>query len=159
MAKDLSDILSAHKGRRNELIPILQKIQARDGYLAEDVIAEVAEFTHVAESSIFGMASFYTQFRFQPAGKNIVTVCRGTACHVRGAPSILDELKRILGIDEGETTSDLEYSLETVACIGCCALAPCIKINKDVHGRLTPEKVKKLFNVTRPDAEGEQDAR
>ena len=157
MEEHLAKILSAHEGKRAELIPILQKIQEKFGYLPEEMLAEVAEFTRVAESNVFGVASFYNQFRFNPPGRNRITVCRGTACHVQNAPAIVDELKRQLGVEEGETTSDLEYSLETVACIGCCALAPCLKINEDVHGRLTPEKARKLFSVPRVDKGGQYD--
>lgn len=141
----LSEILSAYKGDRGELIPILQKVQAEFGYLPEEVMVKVAGFCGVAESKVFGIASFYTQFRFVPLGRTQVTVCRGTACHVRGAPQILDEMKRQLRIEEGETTPDLEYSLETVACIGCCALAPCLVINGKVESRMTPKKVKELL--------------
>ena len=155
MEEHLAEILSSYRGNRGELIPILQRIQERFGYLAEEVMAEVADFTNVAESNIFGVASFYNQFRFSPPGRNQITVCRGTACHVQNAPAIVDELKRQLGIEEGQTTPDLQYSLETVACIGCCALAPCLKINEDVHGRLTPEKARKLFSVPETDKGGQ----
>ena len=106
---------------------------------------KVASFCGVAESKVFGIASFYAQFRFAPLGRTHVTICRGTACHVRGAPRILSEVKRQLGIEEGETTRDLAYSLETVACIGCCALAPCLVINGKVESKMTSKKVKELF--------------
>ena len=145
MEYSLSRILSSYKGAQDELIPVLQRVQAEFGYLPEEAINEVAEFCRVAESKVFGIASFYAQFRFAPLGRTQVTTCRGTACHVRGAPQILDELKRQLGIEEGETTPDLEYSLETVACIGCCALAPCLVINGKVEAKVTPKRVKELF--------------
>ena len=145
MEYSLSKILSSYKGAQDELIPVLQKIQAEFGYLPEEAINKVAEFCRVAESKVFGIASFYAQFRFAPLGRTQITTCRGTACHVRGAPQILDEVKRQLGIEEGETTPDLEYSLETVACIGCCALAPCLVINGKVESKMTPKKVKELF--------------
>ena len=151
MEHSLSEILSSYKGTRGELIPILQRIQAKFSYLPEEAVAEVAEFCGVAESKVFGIASFYAQFRFAPLGRTQVMVCRGTACHVRGAPQVFDEVKRQLRIEEGETTPDLEYSLETVACIGCCALAPCLVINGKVESTMTPRKVKDLFT------EGEQD--
>lgn len=141
----LSNILSSYQRTQDELIPILQKIQAEFGYLPEEAMNTVAEFCRVAESKVFGIASFYAQFRFVPLGRTQITTCRGTACHVRGAPQILDEVKRQLGIKEGETTPDLEYSLETVACIGCCALAPCLVINGKVESKMTPKKVKELF--------------
>ena len=145
MEYSLSKILSSYKGAQGELIPILQKVQTEFGYLPEEAMNKVAEFCRVAESKVFGIASFYAQFRFVPLGRTQVTACRGTACHVRGAPQILAEVKRQLGIEEGETTSDLEYSLETVACIGCCALAPCLVINGKVESKMTPKKVKELF--------------
>jgi NADH-quinone oxidoreductase subunit E len=145
MDYSLSKILSSYKGAQDELIPVLQKVQAEFGYLPEEAVTKVAEFCRVAESKVFGIASFYAQFRFVPLGRTQVTACRGTACHVRGAPQILAEVERQLGIEEGETTSDLEYSLETVACIGCCALAPCLVINGKVESKMTPKKVKELF--------------
>ncbi len=145
MEYSLSEILSSYKGSKGELIPILQKVQAEFGYLPEEAMIKVAEFCRVAESKVFGIASFYAQFRFVPLGRTQVTVCRGTACHVRGAPQILAEAKRQLGIEEGETTRDREYSLETVACIGCCALAPCVVINGKVGSKMTPKKVRELF--------------
>ena len=141
----LSKILSSYQRTQDELIPILQKIQAEFGYLPEEAMNTVAEFCRVAEGKVFGIASFYAQFRFVPLGRTQITTCRGTACHVRGAPQILDEVKRQLGIAEGETTPDLEYSLETVACIGCCALAPCLVINGKVESKMTPKRVKELF--------------
>ncbi len=132
------NIFSSYSGKRAKVIPILQKVQLDFGYLPEDAMKKVAEFCGITESEVFGIASFYTQFRFVPLGKKQIAVCRGTACHVKGAPRILGELEKVLGIKEGETTRDLEYTLSSVACIGCCGLAPCITINKDVHGRLTP---------------------
>jgi NADH-quinone oxidoreductase subunit E len=145
MQERLTEVVPS-KARKGDLIPILQKIQAEFGYLPGEAMARVAESTGLTESKVFGVASFYAQFRFTPIGRNRVMVCRGTACHVKGAPRILEELERVLGIKEGETTPDLEYTLESVACIGCCALAPCIMVNnKDVYGRLTPQKVSDTF--------------
>jgi len=143
----LSEILSYHKRAQSELIPILQGVQAEFGYLPVEAMTNVAEFCRVPESKVFGVASFYAQFRFVPLGRKQVKVCRGTACHVRGAPQILAEVERQLGIKEGETTPDMEYTLESVTCIGACGLAPCLMINEDVHGRLTPKKIKELFAV------------
>ncbi len=156
MEHSLSEILSSYKGTQGEVIPILQTVQAELGYLPEEAMQRVAEFCRVAESNVFGVASFYNQFRFSPPGRRQITICRGTACHVQNATAIVEELQRQLGIKEGETTPDMEYSLETVACIGCCALAPCLKVNEDVHGRLTPEKARKLFEAPGTD-EGGQD--
>ncbi len=145
MEQCLKAILSSYEGKRHELIPILQQVQAEFGYLPEEVMLEIAEYVGVPESRVYAVASFYAQFRFSPMGRNRVMVCRGTACHVSGAPRILEEVKRELGVQEGETTPDLEYTLETVACIGCCALAPCVMINKKVEAKMTSKKVAELF--------------
>ncbi len=145
MGNSLSVILSSYEGKEDELIPILQQVQEKLGYLPEEAMLEIANFTGVSESKIYGVASFYSQFRFTQVGRNKVTVCRGTACYVRGAPRIMEKLERRLGVREGETTKDLEYTLDTVACIGCCALSPCMTINKEVHIKLTPSKIDKIF--------------
>lgn len=145
MEERLNSILSSYEAKRDELIPILQQVQEEFGYLSEQAMFKVAQFTGVPESNVYGVATFYTQFRFTPIGRRHVTVCRGTACHVRGAPRILEAIENQLDIKEGETTSDLEYSLETVACIGCCGLSPCIMINKSVEAKMSPEKVAALF--------------
>ncbi len=145
MDYSLSKILSSYKGAQGELIPILQKVQAEFGYLPEEAMIKVAAFCRVAESKVFGIASFYAQFRFVPLGRTQVTVCRGTACHVRGAPQILAEVKRQLGIEEGETTPDLEYTLETVACLGACFLAPTMMVNKSYYGKLSPPKINSIL--------------
>jgi NADH-quinone oxidoreductase subunit E len=143
--QSLDAVFSGFDGKRDELIPILQKVQEKLGYLPEDALFEVARFTGVPESSVYAVATFYAQFRFTPIGRTHVTVCRGTSCHVRGAPRILESLERQLGIQEGETSPNLEYSLETVACIGACGLSPCIMVNKQVEAKLTPKKVAELF--------------
>jgi len=140
-------ILPFFEGKRSELIPILQQVQASFGYLPGEAISPITTFLNVTEGQVYSVASFYDEFRLTPLGRNRVTVCRGTACHIRGAPQILEETEKLLDLKEGETTSDLEYTLESVACIGCCALAPCMKINRDVHGETTPEKVRELFLV------------
>ena len=141
----LLDIFSNFKGEKGELIPVLQAVQEEFGYLPNDTMVKIAKFTGASESNVFGVASFYAQFRLTPTGKNKINVCRGTACHVRGAPQILEEVERHLGIKEGESTPDLEYSLETVACIGCCALAPVITINDEVFGKLSLKDVAKVL--------------
>jgi NADH-quinone oxidoreductase subunit E len=141
----LEDILASFKGKRNELVPILQEVQENLGYLPEKAMLEIAKFIGAPESHVYSVASFYAQFRLLPLGRKRVAVCRGTACHIRGAPRILGAIEETIGIKEGETSGDLEYTLETVACIGCCALAPCIRINKEVSGDMTPEKAKETF--------------
>jgi NADH-quinone oxidoreductase subunit E len=145
MTKILDDILSNYKGDNSELIPLLQDIQSNLGYLSEDAIKQVSKFTGVSESEIYGVATFYTQFRFTPVGKKHIMVCKGTACHVKGAPQIIEGIERHLGIKEGEVTLDLDYSIESVGCLGCCALAPCAMINEDVESNMTLKDIKKMF--------------
>ena len=137
----LDAIFASYRGERDELIPILQHVQSEFGYLSENAMLEIARFTGVPQSGVYAVATFYAQFRFTPIGRTHITVCRGTACHVRGAPRILEEIEKQLGIQEGETTPDLEYSLETVACIGACGLSPCIMTNQKVLAKMTPRKV------------------
>jgi len=145
LSEQLAALFSSYKGNRLELIQIMQDVQEMFGYLPEEALLEIATFTRVPTSQVYGTASFYSQFKFSPRGRKEVMICRGTACHVRGAPRILDEAEHVLGIKEGETTPDLEYTLETVACIGCCSLAPCLMIDGEVTAALTPQKVRELF--------------
>jgi len=144
--EQLDDILSQHSGESGNLIPILQEAQGRFGYLPEGVMAGIAKFLRLPESNVFGVATFYAQFKFTPIGKRIVKVCRGTACYVRGGARILNEVERQLGITPGESTDDLEYSLETIACFGSCALAPIVVIDKTVYGRMTTKKVAEILH-------------
>ena len=139
--EQLDDILAQYDGESGDLIPILQEAQGRFGYLPKGVMAGIAKSLRLPESNVFGVATFYAQFKFTPTGKRIVKVCRGTACHVRGGARILSEVEKQLGIKPGETTDDLEYSLETIACSGSCALAPVVVIDKTVYGRMTTKKV------------------
>ena len=145
--ESIKELVSSYEGKESELIPILLDVQASFGYLPEDVILEIARFLNIAVGEIYSVASFYGQFRLVPIGRNRFTICRGTACHIHGAPRILEEIEREIGIKEGETSSDLEYTLESVACIGCCALAPVMKFNDDVHGEMNPEKARNLIPV------------
>ena len=144
--KQLDEILSRYTGESGDLIPILQEAQERFGYLPGEVMQWIAKFLRLPESNVFGVATFYAQFKFTPIGKRIVKVCRGTACHVREGTRILGEVERQLGIKPGETTNDLEYSLETIACFGSCALAPIVVIDKTVYGRMTTKKVAEFFS-------------
>ena len=145
MEDRVEKILECYEGKSIELIPILQQVQTELGYLPEQAMRMVAKFVVVPESKVYAVATFYEQFRFTPMGRNKVTVCRGTACHVRGAEQILEKIEDKLNIKEGETTEDLDYTLETAACIGCCALAPCIMVNDDVKAKLTTKNVDTLF--------------
>lgn len=142
----MTKVLAGHTGsKKDELIPILQETQAVFGYLPAEAMREIAAFLHTTPSAVFGVASFYAQFRFVPTGKNKITVCRGTACHVRGGPRILEEVENVLKIKEGQTTPDREYSIEEAACFGSCALAPVMVINDRVYGRMTPAKVREIL--------------
>ncbi|MHB8897115.1 MAG: NADH-quinone oxidoreductase subunit NuoE [Thermoguttaceae bacterium] len=141
MEEQLDEILSQFERRNHELIPILQAVQRKFGYLSEDTMRRISRFLRVPESQVYAVATFYAQFRLIPIGRQHVMVCRGTSCHVRGAPRILQEIEKRLGIKAGETTDDLEFSLETVACIGACGLSPCVMINQKVEANLTPHKV------------------
>ncbi|MFZ4398689.1 MAG: NADH-quinone oxidoreductase subunit NuoE [Bacteroidales bacterium] len=145
MNENLEKIFSYFKGNEEELIPLLQKVQEEAGFLSEKTMNKIAKFLNIPKSKVYGVATFYAQFRFKPKGKHHTMLCRGTACHVKGAPRILEEIENILGIKEGETSSDLEHSIESVACIGACSLAPCITINDKVHAALTPQKIEGLF--------------
>ncbi len=144
--EQLGDILSQCGEENGGLISILQEAQERFGYLSEEVMAGIAKFLRLPESTVFGVATFYAQFKFTPTGKKIVKVCRGTACHVKGGERILESIQRELGIQPGQTTDDFEYSLEVVACIGACALAPTILIDNEVQRKMTPRKVAELFS-------------
>ena len=145
MDKDLQVIFSEFQGSQSEIIPILQKVQNALGYISESAMRDISRFTHVPESEIYGVATFYAQFRFFPRGKIHSMVCQGTACHVNGGPRILEEVETILGIKAGETTEDLEHSLETVACIGACSLAPALMINGTVEAKLNANKVREIY--------------
>ena len=147
----LDEMLSHYTGKKDELIPILQEAQEQFGYLPSEVMCQVAKFLRLPESAVFGVSTFYAQFKFSPTGRKKVRLCRGTACHVRGAPRILEEVEKRLGIKPGETTDDLEYSLETIACFGSCALAPVIVVDDNVYGRMTPKKVAQILGNAKSD--------
>ena len=144
--KAMSEIRREFEGRPDELIAILQGVQDKIGYLPENALLKIAQLTKLPSASVYGVASFYEQFRLSPVGKHIVKVCRGTACHVRGGSRILEEVEKKLGIKPGENTDDLAYTLETVACIGACALAPIMVIDNKVHGKMTVAQGKNLIS-------------
>ncbi len=141
----MDEILSHYNGKRDELINILQEVQEEFSYLPAEAMQRVAKFLRITASTVFSVSTFYALFKFVPTGKTMVKVCRGTACHVRGAPRILDEVQKKLKIKPGETTRDLEYSLEAIACFGSCALAPVMVVDKTVYSKMTTGKVKKLL--------------
>jgi NADH-quinone oxidoreductase subunit E len=136
------ETFSKHRGN---LIPILQMVQERLSYLPAEGIQLVAEYLEINACEVYGVATFYNQFRFHPPGKHPVKVCLGTACHVRAGDIILENFERKLGIVDGETTPDREFSIERVACVGCCALAPVAIIGETVHGHMAPSKVEGLL--------------
>ena len=143
--KQIDRIITSYRGQKWALIPLMQEIQEKVGYIPPEAIPCIALALGLFPSQVQGVITFYAQLYTEPRGKNIVRVCRGTACHVRGGKSILKLVRQYLGIEEGQTTDDMEYSLETVACIGVCALAPNMMINKDTHGSMNPKKVARLF--------------
>ena len=145
MLKDIVSRLPAFGKERGNLIPILQMIHERHAFLHPDAIKIVGEYLDMAECEVFGVATFYNQFRFHPPGKHPIKVCLGTACHVRGSDIILENFERKLEIHEGESTPDLEFSIERVACVGCCALAPVAIIGETVHAHMAPSKVEGLI--------------
>ena len=144
--KDYIRIFSGFKGEEGDLIPILQGIQEKFGYLSEQAIKHISRFLKISENQIFGVASFYSQFRFTPPGRNSIKVCLGTACHVRGGQILCEAVQRELDITPGETTEDKRFDLERVACLGCCALAPVIQINDDIYSRMTVIRLKETLD-------------
>lgn len=151
--KKVSSRLKNYRKERGNLIPILQMIQEELEYLPAIALTMVATHLEINESEVYGVATFYNQFRFHPPGKHPVKVCLGTACHVRAGDIILENFERKLGIMEGETSADREFSIERVACVGCCALAPVAIIGETVHGHMAPSKVEGL--ITRIEIEKE----
>jgi NADH-quinone oxidoreductase subunit E len=141
----LPKIIAKYRGHSEELIPILQETQAEFGFLPQEALLAIARFLKMPESKVYGVATFYSQFRLAPIGKQHVCVCRGTACHVQGAKRLLEEIEQHLEVKEGTTTADGNYSLETVGCIGCCGLAPCVTVNGKVVAKVTPQKIPHLL--------------
>lgn len=143
--KNIVSKLSTFEKQRGNLIPILQMIQEKIAYLPPETLKMVAEHLGILECEVYGVATFYNQFRFHPPGKHPIKVCLGTACHVRAGDIILENFERKLEISEGETTPDREFSIERVACVGCCALAPVAVIGEALHGNMAPSKVEGLL--------------
>jgi len=143
--KELQELLKSYEQHRDSLIPILQGVQENFGYIYEKSVEGIAKYLDISQGDIFGVATFYSQFKFTQPGDHLVRVCQGTACHVRGGSQIMDEISRRLGINPGETTPDHKLSMERVACFGSCALAPVIVVDFKVYGRMTPKKVKKIL--------------
>jgi len=143
--EDISKLIDKYRGSHGGLIPLLQEAQDQAGYLSRETLEQIAEGMKLSLAKVLGVTTFYSQFHLKPRGKNIIRICMGTACHVRGGASIMAKLEEELGIKTGETTKDLEFTLESVACIGACGLAPVMSINDDIHGKLTPEKIPEIL--------------
>lgn len=150
VAADIDEILKNYpNAKRDSLIPLLQEVQEQLGYLSREAVVSIGRHLNLPASKIFGVATFYNQFRFQPQGKFHVQVCRGTACHVKGSAALLDAVKRELKIEPGQTTRDGLFSLEVVACIGACGLAPVIAINGEFHAGVTTQKAGRILDSYR----------
>ena len=161
----IKEIVSRHQGQKGTAIPILQDIQTTFGYVSPEMMQRAGEFSGIPVSELYSIVTFYAQFRLEPIGDNLIQVCHGTACHLAGAEKITESLQFETKAPAGRTSPDGKFTLEKVACLGCCSLAPVITINEETHGRLTPDKVKKIIKETRRQAaeeaarrEGEQDA-
>lgn len=137
----LDELIAKYKHENGPLIPVLQQAQELYGYLPNHVLQYVSKALRIPMARIYGVVTFYAQFRLTPPGRNVINVCLGTACHVRGGAKVLETIEKELKIKDGETTEDRRFSLEVVACFGACGLAPVIAINNQVHGRLSPEKI------------------
>lgn len=141
----ITPLIEEYQGQKWPLIPLLQKVQDEYGYIPPETIGPIAEALNLFPSEVQGVVTFYSQFSLKPRGKNVVRVCKGTACHVRGGRSILKIAKRELGVDEGDTTEDYQFTLETVACLGACFLAPTMMVNKNYYGKLSPPKMTSIL--------------
>lgn len=145
--KDISldKVLAKYRETKGALIPVLQAAQEIYGYLPKEVLETIGKELKMPLSKIYGVVTFYAQFHLKPRGRYVIRVCQGTACHVRGGAKIFQEIQEILKIGDGETTEDLRFTLESVACLGACGLAPVMMVNDDTHGRLTKEAVAKIL--------------
>ncbi len=141
----VDEIVERYGGKSSNILAVLQDIQAEFNWLPKEALQRVSKKMDVPMTRISGLATFYAAFHLEPRGKHVCQVCMGTACHVRGAPRILDELERELGIEAGETTKDMQFSIETVNCVGACAMGPLVVVNGEYHGSMTPAGVQKMI--------------
>ncbi len=141
-----TEILRKHPRQEGSLIPLLQEAQAKYRYISPELVEAIADYLGMTESQVFGVASFYSQFRFTEPGEHTISVCLGTACHVNSGETLLQAFERDLDIKPGECTTDKKFELERVACLGCCALAPVVKIDNDIYGKLNLVKLKEIFS-------------
>jgi NADH-quinone oxidoreductase subunit E len=144
--QSLQMVLGQFPAEEGSLIPILQSVQARLGYISSQAVCEIAQTLRLTESQVYGVASFYAQFRFTPPARHGICVCLGTACHVRGGERLMETLQRELGAATGTSTSDGRFDLDRVACLGCCALSPVVKIDSDIYSSVTTMKLKRIVN-------------
>jgi len=140
-----SEILMEYPQQEGSLIPLLQEAQAKYRYIFPEIVEEIADYIGMTESQVFGVASFYSQFRFTEPAEHTISVCLGTACHVNSGETLLESFERDLELKPGECTSDKKFELERVACLGCCALAPVVKIDNDIYGKLNLVKLKEVI--------------
>jgi NADH-quinone oxidoreductase subunit E len=147
-------VVEKYRGKKGATIPLLAEIQKGFGYLPEDALHFVAKALDMPAAELFGVATFYSMFRLEPEGKYVVRLCRGTACHVQGSALVGAQLQRYLGIPEGKTTEDGMFTLQYVACLGCCSLAPVMMVGDEVHGKLTPESAVTILETYRKKEEG-----
>jgi len=145
----LQQVFQKYPAQRSSTIPLLQEIQERLGYIPPDAVDAMANYLGISASEIYGVASFYTQFKFTPPGKHIIQICQGTACHVRSSSDVLESLREELNIEPGQTTSDRLFTLERVACVGCCALSPVMVVDGKVYAQMTRAKVREVLNEYR----------
>jgi len=145
----IKEIIEKYRGEPGALIPVLQEVQEAFGYLSRDSMGQVAEGLGLPRAQVFGVASFYAQFYLKPRGQNMIRVCLGTACHVRGAEKVLAALGEALGIGPGEVTADGKFTLERVACLGTCGLAPAVMVNEEIHGRMDAQRAEELLHSLR----------
>ena len=152
----IEEVLQKYRGENGTLIPVLQEAQSLYGYLPEEVLSRISKGLRVPLSRIYGVVTFYAQFYLTPRGRHLIKSCQGTACHVRGAKGVLDSLCRELKVEPGETTNDLQFSLETVACVGTCFLAPVMMIDEDYYGKLTPKRAVDALKKYSPNGKKEE---
>jgi NADH-quinone oxidoreductase subunit E len=157
--KDVALMLEGFNRDRGELIPVLQMIQKRHSFLSAGAIKLAADYLNMSTSEVYGVATFYNQFKFNPPGRHQIKVCLGTACHVKGGEIILERFERHLGIKEGQTTPDGEFSIERLDCVGCCSLAPVTIVDKTIQGNMAPSKVEGMFLSYRIEKEKELNKR
>jgi len=148
----MEKLLNEFGPNQKDLIHILHRVQAEFGYIPPEAISAIAKHLKITENQIYGVLTFYKAFSLKPRGEHLITICMGTACHVRGAPRILDEFKRGLGIEPGETTADDQFTLETVNCVGACALGPIVISDGDYHGQMKTREVDKLIESIKKEA-------